>query len=182
MTTFNIEYTDIDNDNPVNEFTIARLLNPVDTVYNLQVVEDQTEAIARLQEDLTRTSSVSQTYLNWHRNGAAKLERVFALIREFIVENDVQEQDPDLVEALVDEGMEPLVKKYSFEVEVTFTVTGMVEVPMNGDEADAEEAIKEAIGQEYYRSSDYDDGEGTTVVFEGRCAEVQVESCYLSAE
>ena len=55
-------------------------------------------------------------------------------------------------------------------------------VTMNGDEADAEEAIKEAIGQEYYRSSDYDDGEGTTVVFEGRCAEVQVESCYLSAE
>ena len=189
MTNFRITHTDIDNTEEVNPFTIARLLNPVSTVYNVVQTESDEELseahaadLERLRVDLERAASVAQTYLSWHRNTSGKLERVFGLIREYIVENDVQEHDPDLVEALVNEGMEPLVKKYSFEVEVTFTLSGMVEVPMNCDEAEAEEAIKEAIAQEYYRSSDYDDGDGTTVQFEGSCAEVQVESCYLSQE
>ena len=61
-------------------------------------------------------------------------------------------------------------------------MTGTIELPMNCDESDAEEAIKEALEQEHYSASNYDDGDGTTVEFDGRYAEVSVESCYLSEE
>lgn len=189
MTNFRITHTDVENNEEVNPFTIARLLNPVSTVYNVVQTESDEELseahaadLERLRTDLERTQSVSQTYLNWHRNSSSKLERVFGLIREYIVENDVQEHDPDLVEALVNEGMEPLTKRYTFEVECTFTVSGTIELPMNCDESDAEAAIKEALEQENYCASNYDDGDGTTVQFDGRYAEVSVESCYLSEE
>ena len=77
MTNFRITFTDVDSTEEVNPFTIARLLNPVSTVYNVVQTESDEELseahaadLERLRADLERTAAQSQVYLSWHRNNA----------------------------------------------------------------------------------------------------------------
>jgi hypothetical protein len=175
----------IDAEEVMNPFTLVRLVNfdgeDVKWTVDATDVEALTaNAVAvrtrEIEKGLETAQEANRLLTAWNDDKARKLNGALSEVRQFIIDNEVWDMGGGqaFIDEMVEYGMEPLTKKYRFEVTCSFTAEGEVVVEMDASEHDIRVAIQEAVTQESFHLSDYDDGE-VSVAFDDSYAGVEVD-------
>jgi hypothetical protein len=174
-----------DSETVLNPFTLVRLVNfDEDTKWTVEAVDVNAltaNAVAvrtrEIEKELENAQEANRLLAAWNDDKARKLNGALSEVRQFVIDNEVWRHlggGQAFIDEMVEYGMEPLTKKYRFEVTCSFTAEGEVVVEMDASEHDIRVAIQEAVTQESFHLSDYDDGE-VSVAFDDSYAGVEVD-------